>query len=165
MADTCQLAGWLKKLQARVDRRAANPRTAHTAIDSSDDPNELTEFIDHYFGVIKAIFQQAVECAYFVRDYANNKSFGESFSSDFAFDVANVSRGVARAVKSSVSTVDSKIDDYVTKLKELREKLRDNNVAQCNIQVNRVLEATEALQKTTTELCKTISPSRVWCGD
>lgn len=76
MADTCQLAGWRKKLQTRVDHHTAVPQDLHESADSSDDPDELTEFIDHYFVVINAIFQQTVECAYFVRDYANDKSFG-----------------------------------------------------------------------------------------
>ena len=70
---------------------------------------------------------------------------------------------VARAAKNSFSAVDDKINKYTAKLAELREGLRDSNITQCHIQVNRVLDATqkiqeqiEGVQSTVTEACENI---------
>lgn len=150
MADTCELAGWLKGLQTRI-KQSVGARSAEAKVDSSgtaEDPNQLNGFINHYYTVLNAILQQTVECAYFVRDYANDRSFGERsrFRQKFSFSLLT-SRPVARAAKNALSGVDARITSYEAKLAELQGKLRDNNVTLCHIQVNRVLDATQKIQE------------------
>ncbi|KIM79211.1 hypothetical protein PILCRDRAFT_74639, partial [Piloderma croceum F 1598] len=84
--------------------------------------------IESHGRIIALMAQQTTECAYFIRDYAMNKSFWE------------------RALKNSLmSDIDGKIKQYEDKFNELKMSFHDRAILQTGITVSRIFCDVESL--------------------
>ncbi|KIM85063.1 hypothetical protein PILCRDRAFT_817902, partial [Piloderma croceum F 1598] len=83
--------------------------------------------IESHRRIVALMAQQTTECAYFIRDYAMNKSFWK------------------RALKNSfMSDVDSKIKQYEDRLKELKMAFQDRAILQTGITVSRMMDTLQS---------------------
>jgi hypothetical protein len=110
--------------------------------------------IDSHRRIIELMAQQTTECAYFIRDYAMNKSFCRLVS---VLQRAIVHHCLCcegeRTLKNSfMSDVDNKIKQYEDKFKELKVAFNDRAilqtgiaVLQTGITVSRIFDNIEAL--------------------
>ncbi|KAH7913261.1 WD40-repeat-containing domain protein [Hygrophoropsis aurantiaca] len=87
--------------------------------------------IEFHREVITLLSQQTLECAYFIRDYARNKSFW------------------LRTMKYLISDVNAKIQQYVSKFQELQSVLEGISTIHTGITVIRMLDQVDHL---TTEI-------------
>ena len=96
--------------------------------------------IESHGPIIELMSRQATECAYFIRDYAMNKSLCRSLSTPHV-GVSLLRRlpGKRTLKNSLMSDVDSKIKQYEDKFNKLKSAFQDRAILQTEIIVSRVL--------------------------
>jgi hypothetical protein len=114
--------------------------TMNDAYSFVNDAAALKE-IESHKQIIVALTQQTIDCAYFIRDYAINKSFCMSIF------IIRVAQGLQlsvmsgkRTVKNFISDTDIKIKQYETKFQELKFVFQGRAILQTEITVLRILD-------------------------
>lgn len=96
--------------------------------------------IESHRPIIELMSQQATECAYFIRDYAMNKSLCRSSSTPHVgVSLLHSLPGKRTLENSFMSDVDSKIKQYEDKFNGLKSAFQDRAILQTEIIVSRVL--------------------------
>jgi hypothetical protein len=97
--------------------------------------------IESHKQIIAVLTQQTIDCAYFIRDYAINKSFCMSIF------IIQVPQGLQlsvmlgkRTVKNFISDTDVKIKQYEAKFQELNLAFQGRAILQTEITVLRILD-------------------------
>ncbi|KIM84510.1 hypothetical protein PILCRDRAFT_385176 [Piloderma croceum F 1598] len=83
--------------------------------------------IESHKQIVAVLTQQTIDCAYFIRDYAINKSFWK------------------RSVKDFISDTDSKIKQYETKSQELKLAFQRRAILQTEITVLCILNSVDTI--------------------
>ena len=83
--------------------------------------------------ILACMAKQATECAYFIRDYARNKSFCALFFPQYPMTL--ICPTGLRTAKNLVSDVDSKVKQYEETFNQLLSLFRDRAALQTEITV------------------------------
>ena len=147
---------FLQSILAQVDRDSSIVHLVEIMDDvfSFVKEAEPIKKIESHGPIIELMSQQATECAYFIRDYAMNKSLCRSSSALHVGVSLLCSLPGERTLKNSfMSNVDTKIKQYEDKFNELKSALQDRAILQTEIIVSRVLGNLDDFGQTPHILC------------
>ena len=145
-----------QSILAQVDRDSCIDRLIDIMNDVCSFVKEAkpTKEIESQGPIIELMSQQATECAYFIRDYAMNKSLCRS---SFTLHVGALllrSLPGKRTLKNSfMSDVDGKIKQYEDKFNELKSAFQGRAILQTEIIVSRMFSNLNSLGQRPHILC------------
>lgn len=113
----------------------------------ADNAAELNDRSEQFDTIASQILQQVMECAYFIRDYCQDTSFGKRICRLWPYhpDAELISLHLAiRLMKNMISMVDTRIEEYKTNLATLQQALLSRATVQCTVASYRVLDIVHA---------------------
>jgi hypothetical protein len=113
----------------------------------AEEGEELTKRSKRDQDIINQILRQVMECAYFIRDYCRDGSFGMWDPACSTCSKTNLWAAVKRTVNYTVSLVDARSDTYKETLETLRRNLIDHMNIQCSVIAHRVLDSVNEVRK------------------
>ena len=103
--------------------------------------------VESHKRILAAMTQQTVECAYFIREYATNKSFSKSLSEHQEAHLIVFLFSGKRLLENILSDADDKIKQYEDKFRELKLAFQERAVLRGGITVMRILDVVKNLGK------------------